>query len=65
MKPVFITEKLHQYYRAHGNIAKDCQSAEQMAEALTGYSTKTMGFIGCLSFKRTQLAGLIADHRGC
>lgn len=48
--------KLHQYCRAHGNIARDCQSAGQMS-VLTGYSTKTMGFIGCLSFKTQQLAG--------
>lgn len=57
--------KIHQYDRAQGNIAWDCQSAEQMAEASTGYSTKTMGLIGCLSVKRQQLAGLTADRRGC
>lgn len=34
--------KTHQHYRAQSNIARDCQSAEQVAEVLSGYSTKTM-----------------------
>lgn len=43
--------------------AGECQSEEQMDEILTGYSTKTKGLIGRLSFKRQQLEGFTAAHR--
>ena len=50
--------QIHQYYRAQCNTAAiDCQLAEQIAEVLTGYSTKTIG----PQFKRPQLASFKAE----
>lgn len=46
-------------------IAGECQSEEQVDEILTGYSTKTIGLIGRLSFKIQQLVGFAAAHQGC
>lgn len=63
-RPVIITEKIHQYYKAHGTIAMNANLQSKWLKYWLDFQQRQWASLDACHL-RAQLAGCTADRRGC